>query len=536
MKKLYYILAMLGILCAGISFSQDASAATVTDSALDDNTTATANRVDIGDTILGTISETDDLDYYVFCLDGAGCVTLKMTSYMPVYGIKVFDIDGKEIWASTWNWWTEDIGYRRDIHKLYLEKGIYYIKVFNDDRHGDGGKGTYEYECATEFVLSNVNNVESDNTFSTANDVAMGDVVVGQISENDDHDTFSFELPEVGCVSLSMTSYMKYYKMYVYDTDGEEIWNSGINEWTESVGYRRDAYQLYLEKGKYYIKVSGEGYNYSASTGKYVVDTQFVPSDTSFLEDDNSFAAANMIAQEKTYIGQISINDDFDTYQFNIASGEKISINITSYMRYYGISLYNVNGEEIWSTYNNEWNKNVGYRKDTYDIVFSPGIYYMQINCIGWHDGEFQKAGTGKYQFSLNSVDTKKPDDNPSDPTDVDKPVETPSDPAEIKRPVKTPSNTVKKPGRVSRVRIYKRKKSLYLSWNPVSKASGYQICYSTSKTFKGKKTVTVSSYYTILGKLKAKKKYYVKVRAYTYSNGKKVYGAYSKVVEQKTL
>lgn len=65
-----------------------------------------------------------------------------------------------------------------------------------------------------------------------------------------------------------------------------------------------------------------------------------------------------------------------------------------------------------------------------------------------------------------------------------------------------------------------------------VSGAKGYQILYSTDKKFKKnvKKVLTKKTTCT-LTKLKKKKTYYVKVRAYKLdSKGEKVFGAYSKV------
>lgn len=67
------------------------------------------------------------------------------------------------------------------------------------------------------------------------------------------------------------------------------------------------------------------------------------------------------------------------------------------------------------------------------------------------------------------------------------------------------------------------------------SQVTGYEICYSTNKSFKKKttKTVTIKSYKTVsrtIGKLKAKTKYFVKIR--TYKNvkaGRKTVKLYSK-------
>jgi hypothetical protein len=72
------------------------------------------------------------------------------------------------------------------------------------------------------------------------------------------------------------------------------------------------------------------------------------------------------------------------------------------------------------------------------------------------------------------------------------------------------------------------------------SQVTGYQIQYSTSKTFKSKytKTKTVSSYKTTkvtLKSLKAKKTYYVRVRTYKTVGGKKYYSGWSTVKYKKT-
>ena len=75
--------------------------------------------------------------------------------------------------------------------------------------------------------------------------------------------------------------------------------------------------------------------------------------------------------------------------------------------------------------------------------------------------------------------------------------------------------------------------KKLTVTWKKDKNVSGYQIKIATKKNFKGAKTYTVKSYKTykkVIKKLKAKKKYFVKVRAYKTVGKSKVYGAYSAV------
>lgn len=65
------------------------------------------------------------------------------------------------------------------------------------------------------------------------------------------------------------------------------------------------------------------------------------------------------------------------------------------------------------------------------------------------------------------------------------------------------------------------------------TQTTGYQLQYSTSSKFKGVKTVTVSKNKTTskkISKLKAKKKYYVRIRTYKTVDGKKYYSAWSSV------
>lgn len=81
-------------------------------------------------------------------------------------------------------------------------------------------------------------------------------------------------------------------------------------------------------------------------------------------------------------------------------------------------------------------------------------------------------------------------------------------------------------------------KKTLEIRWKKTDKASGYNVQIALNKKFtKGKKTYTIKSGKTTkktIRKLKRKKKYYVRVRAYRKVNGKKYTGDFSKVKSAK--
>ena len=80
--------------------------------------------------------------------------------------------------------------------------------------------------------------------------------------------------------------------------------------------------------------------------------------------------------------------------------------------------------------------------------------------------------------------------------------------------------------------------KKVYVKWNKISGASGYEVYRGTSKSGTYKRVKTISkgstSTYTNSG-LSSKKGYYYKVRAYKTVNGKKVYSSYSSIKYIKT-
>lgn len=86
---------------------------------------------------------------------------------------------------------------------------------------------------------------------------------------------------------------------------------------------------------------------------------------------------------------------------------------------------------------------------------------------------------------------------------------------------------------------IKAQKKAVVVAWEAVKNVTGYQLQLATDKKFKkNKKTVTVAKKKATkktVKKLKSKKKYYVRVRAYKTQNGKRTYSKWSKTKSFKT-
>ena len=94
-----------------------------------------------------------------------------------------------------------------------------------------------------------------------------------------------------------------------------------------------------------------------------------------------------------------------------------------------------------------------------------------------------------------------------------------------------TPSKTVKVKA-PSKVKLTSAKngkgKKLTVKWKKVTGAKGYQLQYAMNKKFKKKKSVQTKKIKYTIKKLKKKKTYYIRVRAYKMNGRKKVYGKWS--------
>ena len=117
-----------------------------------------------------------------------------------------------------------------------------------------------------------------------------------------------------------------------------------------------------------------------------------------------------------------------------------------------------------------------------------------------------------------------------------DKSEEDKSEEDEDKEPEK-PEKQEKKPKSSKKKKKKRKKKTLTLSWKKATDANGYEVYQATKAKGKYKKIKTISKAKTTkltVKKLKAKKTYYFKVRAYKKNGKQKLFGTYSKVLRVK--
>ena len=312
------------------------------------------------------------------------------------------------------------------------------------------------------------------------------------------------------------------YVPYKFDTSAFKVENSDVTSGSAKVTVPTlpEAYDAeYAVEGLTNVSVENGTLKYNATgvkPGQYTLNvtdksSKYVPFSTSFtLTTDNVVAVYNNNVKAPALVAAKDVQaDDFANFVKNI---QKVSVNGKEYAASGkgAVKLINADGTLV----------------TTADALKAEGTYNIVVTATGYNK-------TLEFTYTNKSDTTAtKPSDattatKPSDATTATKPAATTTATKPAVKPVK--KVTVKK----QTAKVKAGKKKLTVTWKKDKNVSGYQIKIATKKNFKGAKTYTVKSYKTykkVIKKLKANKKYFVKVRAYKTVGKSKVYGAYSAV------
>lgn len=266
----------------------------------------------------------------------------------------------------------------------------------------------------------------------------------------------------------------------------------------------------YAAEGLTNVSVENGILKYNATgvkPGQYTLNvtdksSTYAPFSTSFaLTTDNVVAVYNNNAKAPALVAAKDVQaDDFANFVKNI---QKVSVNGKE---------YEASGKRAVKLINED-----GTLVTTADALKAEGTYNIVVTATGYN-----KTLEFTYTNKSDTTATK-----PSATTTATKPSATTT----AAKPTAKPAKKVTVNKQTAKVKAGKKK--LTVTWKKDKNVSGYQIKIATKKNFKGAKTYTVKSYKTykkVIKKLKAKKKYFVKVRAYKTVGKSKVYGAYSAV------
>ena len=301
-----------------------------------------------------------------------------------------------------------------------------------------------------------------------------------------------------------------------FDTSAFKVENADVTSGSVKVTLPtlpKDYVAEYAVEGLTNVSVENGTLKYNATgvkPGQYTLNVKdknsnYVPFSASFtLTTDNVVAAYNNNAKAPALVAAKDVQaDDFANFVKNI---QKVSVNGKE---------YEASGKRAVKLINED-----GTLVTTADALKAEGTYNIVVTATGYN-----KTLEFTYTNKSDTTATK-----PSEATTATKPAATTT----ATQPTTAAKTTTKKVTvKKQTAKVKAGKKKLTVTWKKDKNVSGYQIQIATKKNFKGAKTYTVKSYKTykkVIKKLKAKKKYFVKVRAYKTVGKSKVYGAYSAV------
>ncbi len=398
---------------------------------------------------------------------------------------------------------------------LAFAQGTFYVKVYAQDSYNDGYAPTNcPFDIKVEFQQSNVWEKENNDTNLTANTISTNTKYYGNMYWCNDVDWYKYTITKDGYHTVTLgpdandcdSSYINHgWKFIIYEGDA-------ITEVRPyfSIKSSQTSAKFPMKKGTYYIKIMAQdGYDdgYAPSEQVYNFSINEVAEANWESEHNDEQINANTIKTGSAYKGTTYWCNDADWSKFTVSSRGtvKITLKLSD-----NVNVNNVHKGWRFDLYSKSGNTPILSKESitvsgTETKIISAGTYYLRIYPQAGYDDGYAPSSC-EYNFKVAFT----------------------PDSAKAKQVKKS---TVKLKS------VTAGKKKATVKWKKNKYADGYEI-YRSTKSKKGyAKVGTVSSKkltYTNK-KLKAKKVYYYKVRAFKKINGKKVYSKFSNPKKVKT-
>ena len=229
-------------------------------------------------------------------------------------------------------------------------------------------------------------NAEAGSDIDDATSISLNTKYTGALSDNNDADFYKITLNEAGLFNIKGIFRTSHVRWTIYDDFGSELSSNGDHRDNLSQRGTFDN-SWYLTKGTYYISIDRDGYR---TTGAYSFTLTHKSANESFVEDqggsNNNSDDANQIALNKTYKGQLALNDEEDWYKFTVPKKETVKV--------IGRAQYDINWkmyEEVDGIMTSVWDRwNDSLESD---IDLNAGDYYLVV----------YKGNSANYQFKLQT-------------------------------------------------------------------------------------------------------------------------------------
>jgi len=514
---------------------------------------------EMGTTVSGTAanSSSDPDTFYIFELSSSG--KLKVTWNIPekTYGnnyLHLYNFNDIEKYSSISYYDCSKLLGDDKVDEVYVKSGKYCVAVYSWNNYSYNLKLEFEsandsftdsFDGENNDLIDSSNEIEFDVTYNGAITYVYGaknSYWNSSISRtvNYDYDYYKFTIAESGRVDLTMNHEGDRLIPTLYDRRTTEI-DYPESKAKTNIGHNI-TYSWDLKAGTYYVMISSleyEKYSLYDFTLTFTSANESAEIKETFDVGNDDITGVDAVSLDKTYNAQIAFTEDYDYYRFNLTTSAKLNINLTSTLKTAYVYVLSLSYDPYYNSYSigdTLWSKRSGNFTASCDDVFGAGIYCLKI-CK-------ESDATGTYSFKLTATPTAMPVDNNSGANDSvnndtnkdannDSSSQGYADDNDNNDDLSVDTSV----SRVGELKLTKGKKRFKATWKKLDNVNGYQIQYSLKKNMKKAKikNVSASKSKVTIKKLKKKKTYYVRVRAYKNIKGNKYFGAWSKKVKVKT-
>ncbi len=402
---------VLSVLLSMLTIINIVACLTISSSAANYDSVKTARQMYSGTTYYGTISRSDEIDFYKITVSKSSTFNVYAYGVIAGFWVTVYDVKGNIIAENRVGKSSSGITtYNRDIQVI---AGEYYVRVKHNDYNANGSREDIEYgDYQVKVSLSTANESFAEkldgarDTITSPNSINMNSNYIGQIAFNDYEDFYKFTVTDSSRVSINIkTTYLRMIYGNIYSADGEHILSFESSE--NNAGIISDTKEYELVSGTYLLKLSKGDYRHDGGfsdyeCGAYTFMVKSVSSNESFKEtqthNNNTFEASDRVVLNTAYTGQIADNDNIDYYRFNITNPTRLTISITARMCHMVLCLFDENGDILIDEY---MSGDEGHSYWVTEIELDEGIYYIGFSQV--------EGYIGSYDFRLTDfIDSPK--------------------------------------------------------------------------------------------------------------------------------
>lgn len=353
-------------------------------------TYATAMEIYAGNSVVGNISTSTDVDIYKIIASGNGKIQLNfLHMYEDSYddwNVEIYIYEnGQHTELSSYN---IDLNDNEKVSMSYIgaKKGVTYYIEISECCSGIVGKN---YTLQTSFIPSEYVEKELNNIYSTATPITLNKSYHGVINESDDRDYYKIVAPANGKISINF--------LHVYEESYDD-WNVATyiyedGQYTELSYYNIDlnanekitfSYIGAKKDTTYYVVVSR---CCDGVVGRnYTLQTSFIASERFEKELNNVYSTATPIKRDSTYSGVINNSSDLDYYKYVASSNDALNISFKhTYMDSYDdwniyVYYYRDGQYSELSRTNINLNSPASVSLPTVGTRIG-GIYYVKVEC-----------------------------------------------------------------------------------------------------------------------------------------------------------